>query len=178
MKRHYIISIAIAIVAIVAILSCERAIDPNPPNNNGTVDSSRTYLIVHVRDGDTIELDDGEAIRLVGIDTPEMNYGDGAPDPCAQEATDYTTAAALNKRCYLVYNTSVGDSIDYFGRTLAFVHILPDSQCLNVEICRAGWSEDWDAYPVRSDYECQFEEAEAEAIAANRGIWDAANNCE
>jgi micrococcal nuclease len=175
MKIIYLIFISSFV--LLSILSCERSTNGDPPSNNDDGDDSTSYLIVDVRDGDTIELDDGQAIRLVGINTPEMNFG-GTPEPCAQEATDFTTAEAQAKRCYLVYNTPVGDSIDYYGRTLAFVHILPDSQCLNVEVCRAGWSDDWDDYPVRSDYECQFEEAEEEAIAADRGIWDSYHNCE
>jgi len=156
--------------------ACDRGAASPPPSNNST-DETITYRVIDVYDGDTIELDDGQTVRLVGINTPEMNYG-GTPEPCAQEATDYTTAVSLYKDCYLVYNTSVGDSIDPYDRTLAFVHILPDSFCLNIEIVRAGWSEDWDYYPVRSDYEVLFEEAEAEAIAAGRGIWDPGENCD
>lgn len=171
MKKVALILIIIALLA----LSCDRSASSNPPNGND--DEGISYQIVDVKDGDTIELDDGQTIRLVGIDTPEMNYG-GMPEPCAVEAKAYTQSTALFEDCYLVYNTSVGDSIDPYGRTLAFVHLLPDSSCLNVEICRAGWSEDWDSYPVRSDYEVQFEAAEAEAIAAERGIWDISANCD
>jgi micrococcal nuclease len=171
MKRWISIALAISLLA----MSCDRSVRPNPPNPND--DEGITYRIVDVIDGDTVRLDDGQTIRLVGIDTPEMNHG-GTPEPCAVEAKEYTRSNALYRYCYLIYNTSVGDSIDYYGRTLAFVHILPDSLCLNVEIVRAGWSEDWDSYPVRWDYEVLFEAAETEAIAAGRGIWNISANCE
>ena len=171
----------ITILTITALLfgACDRGATSPPPSNNGNGNGNGNgegiiYRIVDVYDGDTIELDDGQAVRLVGIDTPEM----GPQEPCAQEAKDYTEANSLYKDCYLIYNTSVGDSIDPYDRTLAFVHILPDSFCLNIEIVRAGWSEDWDNYPVRSDYEVLFEDAEAEAIAADRGIWDPGENCD
>lgn len=163
---------AIIILSLIFIAAACDDDGNNPPDNSGD-----SYRIVDVKDGDTIDLDDGQTIRLVGIDTPEMNYG-GTPERCAQEATDFTTENALGEDCYLVYNTTVGDSIDYYGRTLAFVHLLPDSSCLNVEIVRAGWSEDWDEYPVRADYELLFEEAESEAIAEERGIWDPYDNCD
>lgn len=39
---------------------------PEPP------EVEREYLVVHVVDGDTIELGNGETVRLVGIDTPEV----------------------------------------------------------------------------------------------------------
>lgn len=165
------------IIAALFLMSCDRGSSADPPGPNGNGDEGIKYEIVDVIDGDTIELDDGQHVRLVGIDTPEMNFG-GTPEPCAVEATNYATSIALHEDCYLVYNTSVGDSIDPYGRTLAFVHILPDSSCMNIEICRAGWSEDWDSYPVRSDYESQFETAEAEARAADRGIWDESANCD
>lgn len=169
--------ISTLLVISLATMSCDRSVPPNPPAPDDDEDEGITYRITNVRDGDTIELDDGQAVRLVGIDTPEMNYG-GTPEPCATEATEFTQSIALYRYCYLVYNTSVGDSIDFYGRTLAFVHILPDSLCLNVEIVRAGWSEDWDSYPVRNDYEVQFNAAETEAIAAGRGIWNISANCE
>ena len=167
----------ITISTITALLfgACDRGATSPPPSNNGNGNGEGiTYRIVDVYDGDTIELDDGQTIRLVGIDTPEMS----PIEPCAEEAKTYTRTASLYKDCYLIYNTSVGDSIDIFGRTLAFVHILPDSSCLNIEIVRDGWSEDWDNYPVRGDYEALFEEAESQAIAADRGIWDPGDNCE
>ncbi len=170
------INVTILAIAFLAALSCERSPVPTPPSNDGDEDST-SHLIVDVKDGDTIELDDGQVVRLVGIDTPEMNYG-GSPEPCAVEAKNYCELNALNKRCYLVYNIPIGDSLDIYGRTLAFVHILPDSLCLNIEVTRAGWSPDWDSYPVRSDYEELFEQAEAEAVAAGRGIWDSEHNCE
>ncbi|MCK5833500.1 thermonuclease family protein [bacterium] len=172
-KIYFILILASALTSI----QCDRAAGSDPPSSNGGNDDSTTYLIVDVKDGDTIELDNAETIRLVGIDTPEMNYG-STPEPCAVEATEYTETSALGKRCYLVYNIPVGDSLDIYGRTLAFVHILPGSTCLNIEICRAGWSEDWDSFPVRSDYELQFEQAETEAMNADRGIWDTTNNCD
>lgn len=171
MKR----SISVLIILSLLTMSCDRSANSDPPHNNG--EEGVTYEIIDIIDGDTIELDDGQTIRLVGIDTPEMNYG-GTPEPCAVEAKAFTQSAALYQDCYLVYNTSVGDSIDPYGRTLAFVHILPDSSCLNIEIVRNGWSEDWDSYPVRSDYETQFEAAEDEAVAADRGIWDISANCD
>lgn len=35
-------------------------------------DVEREYLVVHIVDGDTLELGNGETVRLVGIDTPEV----------------------------------------------------------------------------------------------------------
>jgi len=165
----------LAILIIPALFSaCNRTAESPPPQDND--EDTPIFVVVDVKDGDTIELDDGRLVRLVGIDTPEMNYG-GTPEPCAIEAKEFAVEFSQGKSCYLVTNAPVGDAIDGYGRTLAFVHILPDSACMNVEIVRAGWSIAWDRYPIRSDYWNRLAIAEGEASADGRGIWDAENNC-
>ena len=159
-------------VIILAVLGCERNIPPVIPNNN--IIYRRVKRVV---DGDTIVLDGNEYVRLVGVNTPEMNYPSGPPELCATEATAFTDSLTDGKDCYLVYNTSVGDSLDRYGRTLAFVHILPDSVCLNVEIVRAGWSMVYDKYPIRPDYKELLHSAESEAEENGRGLWNPAENC-
>jgi len=156
---------------ILAVLSCERNIPPVIP------DSRIVRHVKRVVDGDTVVLDGDEYIRLVGVNTPEMNYPSGQPELCAPEATAFVDSLAGGKDCYLVYNTSVGDSLDRYGRTLAFVHILPDSICLNVEIVRAGWSMVYDEYPIRPDYEELLRSAEGEAEENGRGLWNPTENC-
>jgi len=172
-KIKLILSIIISGVLSLLINACDKPVREGPAPSV----QPESRQIIDIIDGDTIILDGDEHVRLVGINTPEMNYG-GTPEPCAIEATNFTDSLANGKDCYLVYNVSVGDSLDTYGRTLAFVHLLPDSCCLNVEICRAGWSEDWDSFPVRSDYEVLFEDAEDEAIAAGNGIWNQEENCD
>lgn len=152
--------------------SCDRVASPTPPNNNAYI----IRRIIDIIDGDTIILNGGERVRLVGVNTPEMNSG-GSPEPCAVEAKSFTHSRANNRDCYLVYNTSVGDSLDYYHRTLAFVHILPDSSCLNIEIVRNGWSEFYDNYPVRADYAARLASAETAAANAGLGIWNPSVNC-
>ena len=41
-------------------------------------------------DGDTLRLADDRRVRLLGIDTPEMNYRKGTPQPLAQRALQRT----------------------------------------------------------------------------------------
>ncbi|MBN2543969.1 thermonuclease family protein [bacterium] len=172
MEKVLRLFIYLLLILLVCFAAGCRDTGPSIIDNNGGFEIRE---IIYVIDGDTIILDENETIRLVGIDTPEMSPN--PPEVCAEEAKEFTYALANGKECYLVYNTSVGDSIDYYGRTLGFVHLLPDSACLNVEIVRFGWSDDWDAYPVREDYEELFEEAEEEAIEEGRGIWDPEENC-
>ena len=42
--------------------------------------------VSYVYDGDTVKLSDGQRVRLIGFNTPEMNYKHGAPEPLAKAA--------------------------------------------------------------------------------------------
>jgi endonuclease YncB( thermonuclease family) len=78
---------------------------PRPP---------RTYLVTRVVDGDTIDLDNGQTVRLVGIDTPERGQ-------CGYtEAGKNLTRLVLNKRVRL---TVSDEDQDRYGRLLRYVNI-------------------------------------------------------
>jgi len=78
---------------------------PKPP---------RTYLVTHVVDGDTIDLANGQPVRLVGIDTPERGQ-------CGYiEASNNLTRLVLNRRVRL---TVSDEDKDRYGRLLRYVNI-------------------------------------------------------
>ncbi len=72
----------------------------------------REYLVVHVVDGDTVELANGEHVRLIGIDAPE----DGVCGAVA--ATTKLTRMLEGKRVVLVRGT---DNRDKYDRLLRYV---------------------------------------------------------
>ncbi|HHU92043.1 MAG TPA: hypothetical protein GXZ20_02745, partial [Halanaerobiaceae bacterium] len=57
-----------------------------------------------IYDGDTVRTDTGEKIRLLGVDAPEMNWGEGEPDFYAWEAFEYTKEILLGQLVYLEYD--------------------------------------------------------------------------
>lgn len=76
MRRHPLL-VAVAIIALVFVLvrvfgsgatngGPYNQAQPGEPRGDG-----RTLVVTHVVDGDTVDLDNGETVRLVGIDTPE-----------------------------------------------------------------------------------------------------------
>jgi endonuclease YncB( thermonuclease family) len=74
----------------------------------------RTYLVTRVVDGDTIELGNGQTVRLVGIDTPEVGE-------CGYEA-----ASANMRRLVLgrwVRLTISDEDRDRYGRLLRYVDV-------------------------------------------------------
>lgn len=78
--------------------------------------AARTYLVTRVIDGDTLELGNGETVRLVGIDTPEV--GECGFDRATQNLVDL----ALYKRVRLGISD---EDRDHYGRLLRYVDVGP-----------------------------------------------------
>ena len=76
--------------------------------------TQRTFLVTRVIDGDTLELSNGETVRLVGIDTPEV--GECGYDRATKNLVDL----ALDKRVQL---TRSDEDRDHYGRLLRYVDV-------------------------------------------------------
>ena len=74
----------------------------------------RSYLVARIVDGDTIELGNGETVRLVGIDTPEVGECGYGP------ATANLRRLVLGKRVRL---TVSDENRDRYGRLLRYVDV-------------------------------------------------------
>ena len=79
-------------------------------------------IITTVTDGDTVVLDDGRIIRMIGTQAPKLPLGrEGYPTwPLAREAKVALEAVALNKPVQLGFG---GEKIDRYGRILAHVFV-------------------------------------------------------
>src|SRR6218665_612977 len=94
----------------VAALACEQL----RMEDGGTVTA--------VTDGDTVILDDGRVVRMIGTQAPKLplDRPDFATWPLAPEAKAALEAIALNKPVRLGFG---GETIDRYGRVLAHVFI-------------------------------------------------------
>lgn len=119
---------------------------------------------VRVIDGDTIELDRRERVRLIGVNTPETDPRI-AVQYFGQEATRFTRRLAQGRRVRLEYDQTRRDR---HGRTLAYVY-LEDGTFLNLEIVKQGYGYAFTRYPFR--HMDRFREAERGARQADRGLW-------
>ncbi|KAL7534527.1 hypothetical protein ACHAWF_004857 [Thalassiosira exigua] len=74
-----------------------------------------------VYDGDTLTLDDGRKVRLLGIDTPELRE----KQAFALEAKEYTKKYCHGREIWLSYQEVPSDdnNKDRYGRLLAFVWV-------------------------------------------------------
>ncbi len=74
----------------------------------------KTFLVANVVDGDTIELRNGDTVRLVGIDSPERGE-------CGHErSSDNLARLVLGKEVRLVISD---EDVDRYGRLLRYVDL-------------------------------------------------------
>jgi micrococcal nuclease len=122
-------------------------------------------VVERVVDGDTLVLDGGERVRLIGVDTPELHHPEVEVESFAEESAAFTERMCLGKRVRLEYDH---DIMDHYGRTLAYVY-LEDGKLLNAEIIRQGYGHAYTRFPFA--HRDEFRVLEREARAARRGLW-------
>jgi len=132
------------------------------PSTSSEISYPTTATISRIVDGDTFELDTGQAVRLYGISCPDYN------EPFYEEATEFTTEFIENQTATLEYES--GYESDKFNRLL--VYAIVDGQNLNIELARAGLAEVV-IYEKRRKLIYQDELLEAQEYAKENelGIW-------
>jgi micrococcal nuclease len=116
-------------------------------------------IVTKVIDGDTVEIQDGQRARLLGINTPEKGQ------PYYQEATDRLKELVLKKKVFLEMDKSDKDKYDRLLR-----HIYVDNENVGLVLLREGYAN---IYFVSPDlkYKEDFESAEDYAKEHGLGIW-------
>lgn len=118
-------------------------------------------------DGDTVRLADGRHVRLLGIDTPEMNYHHGAPQPFAERALARTRS--LLPQGSSVRLTRDRELRDRYGRELAHA-FRPDGTSVEETLLREGLAVSFILPPNVGLADCLLA-AERDARSARRGLW-------
>jgi micrococcal nuclease len=136
-----------------------------------TGEASGWRTVVHVIDGDTVRLDGGETVRLIGVDAPETHYSPraqvaGRDDPYAQDATQFLRQLIGGQPVRLVRD---GRRHDRYGRTLAYIY-LADGTLVNAELIRRGYARAYRNFSY--DFRYEFLRLEAEARLSGRGLWE------
>jgi micrococcal nuclease len=150
------------VVLVLALPGCggdnsDKASSPKP--QTGTVSS--------VIDGDTIRLTDGQRVRLVQIDAPELHlrecYG-------ARARSELEKLVPRGRRVRLEFDARL-DQVDEHGRQLAYV--FAGSTNANVEQVRRGAARLFFYRGRRGRYADQLIKGAREARSAGRGLWSA-----
>ncbi len=143
------------------------AATPVPEVLSVTTTASQSGLVKATRviDGDTIEIEGGQKVRYIGMDTPELS---GSVGCFAQEAYSQNRQLVEGKEVRL--EKDVSDK-DRYGRLLRYVYV--EDQFINDILVRTGHALE-KAYPPDIKYQNQFKDAEREARENNVGLW---NSC-
>ncbi len=126
----------------------------------------------YVYDGDTLQLEDGRKIRMLGIDSPETFTRQGSLQPDIKVAGEKAKAALqqqLNASRNKISLAFGPQRFDRYGRTLAHV-FLPDGSNLQAGLIAQGYAIAFTTPPNDRMSPC-YRELEAQAMQANRGIW-------
>ena len=121
-----------------------------------------------VIDGDTIQTDTGERVRLRGIDSPEVAHHDQKLQHFGNESTQWLTQQIEGKVVTLVIDAD--EDVDRYGRTLAWIY-LADGTLINLESIATGHARLMDRFGLPFDLEPALRQAAADAKSAQRGLW-------
>jgi len=128
--------------------------------------SQDTNYVKRVIDGDTIELDNGERVRLIGIDTPETVHPTKSVQYFGKEASNFTKNLVEGKLVKIEYDVQKRDK---YNRLLAYVY-LEDGTFINAELVKQGYAQ-VSTYPPNVKYVHLFTKLQTEARENNRGLW-------
>lgn len=124
------------------------------------------YRVKTVYDGDTVVLEDGRKIRLLGINTPEVQHRDKLADAGGDDAKRWLQNKLQDSRVRLELST---EKTDKYGRTLA--HLFTDKkEHINLQLIASGLAA-VSIYPQNLLYVSELVQAEDQAEKAGLGIW-------
>ncbi|MEW5795311.1 MAG: thermonuclease family protein [Candidatus Zixiibacteriota bacterium] len=155
--RRRLVSIAFVIVVAVLILVF-RLVEQIGPEK-GPEDR---FVVVRVLDGDTMELQGGDRLRLLAIDTPEKS------EPFHDQAAGLLSRLALRRTASVEY---ANQRRDKYGRLLGYMYI--DTLFVNRTIIDSGYGYVYlfDDNELNSEYVRTLLAAQRSAIERRVGLW-------
>lgn len=123
------------------------------------------FKVARVIDGDTIEIEGGERVRYIGIDTPEM-ASEGKPEECgAEKALEKNRELVVGKTVELSKDVSERDK---YGRLLRYVWV--DGILVNTQLVRLGLAKTT-SFPPDVRFLEEITTAQKEAQKNKAGLW-------
>lgn len=133
------------------------------------IEGERAY-VAKVIDGDTIELTNGQTVRLIGIDTPETKDPRRPVGCFGKEASSETRKLLSGKEIILQKDVS---ETDKYKRLLRYIFLpLEEGKVLfiNDYLVREGFAKVL-TYPPDVKFNEQLQEAQKLAREQERGLW-------
>lgn len=150
----------------------ETRVSESPIKKVENMPSFPHFKVANVIDGDTVDLDNGERVRYIGINAPEST--DPKNVQCfGKEATKYNRTLVEGKTVYLEKDTSEKDK---YGRLLRYVYLddpaaTSSARMVNEMLVEAGYAGSM-TIPPDTKYMKRFQAAQVEAKKEGVGLWD------
>ncbi|HEY5716386.1 MAG TPA: thermonuclease family protein [Psychromonas sp.] len=128
----------------------------------------KTVVLKYINDGDTVTLDSGRLVRLIGINTPEIDH----------QNNDHSQPFALAAKQLLEEQIKAGDKLhlifdhtrqDKYGRLLAYVFTQKGIN-LGLLQLQSGLAQHWVIGKNDLFWQC-FQAAEQQARLSKKGLW-------
>jgi micrococcal nuclease len=128
------------------------------------ISGADAHIVKRVIDGDTIVLDDGRHVRLIGVDAPEIKSPYSEGEPFGYESKAYLKRL-IERR--LVTIKKGPEPYDKYNRTLAYVYL--NSMLINAQIIKDGYAKAYRRFdfPEKELFISYEKEAQAKRI----GMW-------
>jgi endonuclease YncB( thermonuclease family) len=137
---------------------------------SSTAANPTAFRVDHVADGDTITLRNGQRVRLVQIDTPEVYFG---LECHGRQASDRTKQLLPPGARVYLSSEPVTDGVDDFGRLLRYVVRVSDGVNVNLRLVADGAAAPYFYRGRRGRYANRLEQLAKQARAKKLGLWKA-----
>jgi len=124
------------------------------------------HKVMWVNDGDTIVLDNGNRVRYIGINAPEIDHENQKAEPFGYEARSFNKKLVSSHKIRLEFDR---ERYDRYDRLLAYV-FLPDGTFVNAQLVQNGFAY----YLYRSaniKYQSILLKTQQKAMKSQKGIW-------
>lgn len=187
-KKLISILISLLIIIIYRFLYPPTSIKPNnlQPNSTPSITiATNSAIVKRVIDGDTIQLENNQLVRYIGINTPELHNRQKPVECFAQKAFEFNKKLVEGKTVYLEKDVS---ETDKYKRLLRYVWIensrfktensklttKNNKIMVNEILVREGYAY-VSTFPPDVKYATLFRQAQEEAINKNKGLWKKCN---
>ena len=137
--------------------------------NTSSVSSRLT--VAYVTDGDTIKLSNGDKVRYIGVDSPELSHYGSTEECNAKEARQYNESLVLNKEVILVKDVT---NMDRYKRLLRYVYVIGEQGnkiFVNEQMVKEGYAF-MSTYPPNVAKTDIFQKAQKFARENKKGLWN------
>jgi micrococcal nuclease len=136
--------------------------------------------VKRVIDGDTIELENGQRLRLIGIDAPEMHESEKLYRDIKRTKKDIQTIKSMGRRAYeflknMVENKRIKlefdvEKYDRYNRLLGYVFLKEDNTFVNAKMIEEGYAQPL-TVPPNVKYADYFLSLFRKARQEKKGLW-------